>query len=92
MRKLIDPNTVQGPPELREGDISRARFVVGIILMAASFLVYPAYSMVPFLSLSDRMKIGVTVLASVLSWGVFYAGIYLSGREGYDWLKQHWNR
>jgi len=60
--------------------------------MAASFLAYPAYSVVPFLPLSDRMKIAVTLLTSLLSWGVFYAGIYLSGREGYDWLKQHWKR
>lgn len=60
--------------------------------MALSFLVYPAYSVVPFLPLSDRMKIAVTLLTSLLSWGVFYAGIYLSGREGYDWLKQHWKR
>ncbi len=60
--------------------------------MAVSFLVYPAYSVVPFLSLSDRMKIGVTLLTSLLSWGVFYAGIYLSGREGYDWLKRRCNR
>lgn len=60
--------------------------------MALSFLVYPAYSVVPFLPLSDRMKIAVTILTSLLSWGVFYAGIYLSGREGYDWLKQHWKR
>ena len=92
MRKSIGPNTIQKPSGLREGGISRARFIAGIMLMTASFLVYPAYSVVPFLSLSDRMKIGVTLLASLLSWGVFYAGIYLSGREGYEWLKRHWKR
>ena len=92
MRKPIGPNTIQKPPGLREGGISRARFIAGIILMTASFLVYPAYSVVPFLSLSDRIKIAVTLLASLLSWGVFYAGTYLIGREGYDWLKRHWKR
>ena len=60
--------------------------------MAISFLVYPAYPVVPFLPLSDRMKIGLTVFVSLLSWGIFYIGIYLSGREGYDWLKQRWRR
>ena len=65
----------------------RVRFVAGIVLMAISFLVYPAYPMILFLSLSDRMKIGVAVLASLLSWGVFCGGFYLAGREGYDWLK-----
>ncbi len=60
--------------------------------MSASFLVYPAYSVVPFLPFSDTMKIGVTLLSSLLSWGIFYAGIYLSGREGYEWLKRGWKR
>ena len=55
--------------------------------MALSFLVYPAYLVILFLSLSDLMKIGVAVLASLLSWGVFCGGFYLAGREGYDWLK-----
>ena len=55
--------------------------------MAISFLVYPTYPMILVLSLSDRMKIGVAVLASLLSWGVFGGGFYLAGREGYDWLK-----
>ena len=55
--------------------------------MAISFLVYPAYLVILFLSLSDRMKIGVAVLASLLSWGVFCGGFYLAGRDGYEWLK-----
>jgi len=55
--------------------------------MGMSFLVYPAYLMILFLSLSDRMKIGVAVLASLLSWGVFCGGFYLAGRKGHDWLK-----
>ena len=60
---------------------------MGVALMGMSFLVYPAYPLILFLSLSDRMKIGVAVLASLLSWGVFSVGIFLAGREGYDWLK-----
>lgn len=61
--------------------------------MAMSFLVYPAYLMILFLSsFSDRIKIAVVVLASLLSWGVFCGGYYLAGREGYDWLKRRWNR
>jgi len=55
--------------------------------MAMSFLVYPAYPLILFLSLSDRMKIGVAVLASLLGWGVFCGGFYLAGRGGYAWLK-----
>jgi len=55
--------------------------------MAISFLVYPAYLVILFLSLSDRMKIGVLVLALLPSWGVFCGGFYLAGRDGYEWLK-----
>jgi hypothetical protein len=67
--------------------VRQIRFITGIALMGMSFLVYPVYPLILLLSLSDRMKIGVAVLASVLSWGVFCSGFYLAGREGYDWLK-----
>ena len=92
MRKPIRPEVFHGHEGRPKGALRRARFIAGIVLMSASFLVYPAYSVVPFLSLSDRMKIGVTLLTSLLSWGIFYVGIYLSGREGYEWLKGRWNR
>ena len=65
----------------------RVRFLMGVALMGMSFLVYPAYPLILFLSLSDRMKIGVAVLAFLLSWSLFCGGLYLAGREGYDWLK-----
>ena len=92
MRNPISPEVFRGDERRPKGALRRARFIAGIILMSASFLVYPAYSMVPFLPLSDKMKIGVTLLTSLLSWGIFYAGIYLSGQEGYEWLKRRWKR
>ncbi len=92
MRKPIRPEVFRGHEGRPKGALHRARFIAGITLMSASFLVYPAYSVVPFLPVSDRMKIGVTLLTSLLSWGIFYAGIYLSGREGYEWLKGRWKR
>ncbi|MGH7410778.1 MAG: hypothetical protein ACREJ6_06940 [Candidatus Methylomirabilis sp.] len=63
------------------------RFAAGIALMAMSFLVYPAYPFIVFLPYSEKVKIAVTIAASLLSWGVFSAGIFLAGREGYEWLK-----
>lgn len=70
----------------------RVWFITGIALMAVSFLVYPAYPMILFLPLSESAKIGVAVLASLLSWGVFCGGFYLAGREGYEWLKSRCKR
>ncbi|MDD5559441.1 hypothetical protein [Candidatus Methylomirabilis sp.] len=70
----------------------RIRFIVGVTFIAASFLVYPAYVTIPFLPLSNTTKINITLLASLVSWGTFSIGFYLSGREGYEWLKQHLRR
>ena len=61
--------------------------MIGIGLIAGSFLVYPAYPVIVFLPLSEGGKIVATVAASVVSWGVFTAGLYLAGRRGYAWLR-----
>ena len=74
---------------IRERISRRMRFIAGVALMGVSFLVYPAYSLIILLlPFSKEIKVGVITAASLLSWGVFSAGIYLAGREGYDWLKR----
>ncbi|MBI2351851.1 MAG: hypothetical protein HYV00_10340 [Deltaproteobacteria bacterium] len=74
---------------IRERISRRMRFIAGVALMGVSFLVYPAYSLIILLlPFSKEIKVGVVAAASLLSWGVFSAGIYLAGREGYDWLKR----
>lgn len=74
---------------IRERISRRMRFIAGVALMGVSFLVYPAYSLIIlFLPFSKEIKAGVMAATSLLSWGVFSAGIYLAGREGYDWLKR----
>jgi hypothetical protein len=70
----------------------RFRFIAGITLMSVSFLVYPAYLMIPFLPLSGTMKLDIALLALFLSWGMFGAGFYLSGSEGYEWIKRRLRR
>lgn len=74
------------------GTDRRFRFIAGITAIAVSFLVYPAYFVIPFLPLSNTMKLGITLLASLVSWGAFCIGSYLSGREGYEWLKRRLRR
>ncbi|NJD69366.1 MAG: hypothetical protein C3F12_12830 [Candidatus Methylomirabilota bacterium] len=70
----------------------RVRFIAGVILIAASFLVYPAYLVIPFLPLSGTMKLNAALLVLLLSWGMFGVGFYLSGREGYERLKRRFHR
>ncbi len=85
---VIPDETGRGAP-----NAGRVRFIAGIALMAVSFLVYLAYSIIIlFLPLSGEIKVGVIVAASLLSWAVFSAGIFLAGREGYDRLKRLWKR
>jgi CBS domain containing-hemolysin-like protein len=70
----------------------RARFLGGVVLIAFSFLVYPAFIVILLLPLSAEMKIAVIAAASIASWAAFSAGIYLAGRRGYNWLKERWRQ
>jgi len=70
-----------------------ARFITGAILIASSFLVYLAYPIIlVVLPASGSIKVGATIAASVLSWGVFSLGIFLTGPEGYELFKAFWRR
>ena len=66
-----------------------ARFIAGTALIAGSFLVYLAYPiillMLPF---SRSIKFGAAVAVWIISWGIFSAGIFLAGPEGFEWLKR----
>jgi len=69
------------------------RFIAGTVLMAASFLVYPAYPVILlWLPFSPSVKAGVSVAVWVVSWGTFSLGAYLAGPEGYAWFKGLWKR
>ena len=70
-----------------------ARFITGAILIASSFLVYLAYPIILLvLPASGSIKVGATIAASVLSWGIFSLGILLTGTEGYELFKALWRR
>lgn len=69
------------------------RFISGTVLIAGSFLVYLAYPLILlFLPSAGSIKVAATVAAWVISWGIFSAGIYLTGPEGYERLKALWTR
>ena len=69
------------------------RFISGTVLIAGSFLVYLAYPLILlFLPSAGSIKVAATVAAWVISGGIFSAGIYLTGPEGYERLKALWRR
>jgi hypothetical protein len=59
----------------------RGRLLTGGFLVSASFLTYPTYAVVPFLPVSDRVKVAVTLAATLLVWGAFGAGSLPGGRQ-----------
>jgi hypothetical protein len=63
-------------------------FWLGVVLIALSFAIYPAYPVVPFLPISRWAQGGAAVGMSVLSWGMFIAGSLLAGKKGVAYLKQ----
>ena len=64
--------------------------MTGVLLMASSFLVYPAYPVLVLWPAPDRARVEITLVATTLSWAVFGAGLYLAGRRGWVWLRRRW--
>ncbi|HEX9143671.1 MAG TPA: hypothetical protein VGA09_05315, partial [Candidatus Binatia bacterium] len=70
-----------------------ARFIAGTALIAGSFLVYLAYPIILLiLPFSPSIKVGAAVVVWFVSWGVFSAGIFLAGPEGFERFKGFWSR
>ena len=76
------------PDEPGRSHRGRRGFVAGVLLMAGSFLVYPAYPVLVLWPVSDRARVEVTLVAAALSWAVFSVGLYLAGRRGWVWLRR----
>jgi hypothetical protein len=64
--------------------------MTGVLLMAGSFLVYPAYPLLVLWPVTDRTRVELTLVAAGLSWAVFSTGLYLAGRRGWVWLRRRW--
>ena len=77
----------RGEPRPHRG---RRGFLAGVLLMAGSFLVYPAYPLLVLWPTSDRARIEVTLVAAAISWALFSVGLYLAGRRGWVWLRRRW--
>jgi len=89
----LEPNADSNVPTTPPAPQKSLRFVGGTVLMAGSFLVYPAYPVILlWLPLSASAKAGASVTIWVLSWGTFSLGAYLAGPDGYGWFKGLWKR
>jgi hypothetical protein len=64
------------------------RLLFGVILMALSFGIYPAYPMVAFLPISRWDKAGVAVGLTAISWSMFLVGSVVVGKKGVDHFRQ----
>lgn len=84
-----DSNIPTTPPAPQKS----LRFIAGTVLMAGSFLVYPAYPVIIlWLPLPASAKAGVSVAVWILSWSAFSLGAFLAGPQGYAWFKGLWQR
>jgi hypothetical protein len=57
-------------------------FWLGVILLALSFAIYPAYPVVPFLPVSALRKGEVAVGLLAVSWGDVLSGVGARRQEG----------
>ena len=81
------PHHGHGGPRSHRG---RRGFTTGVVMMAGSFLVYPAYPILVLWPTTERIRVGLTVVAAGVSWVVFSTGLYLAGRRGWIWLRRRW--
>lgn len=59
----------------------------GLILMVASFALYPACALIFVLPVSVATKAELGIAAWAVSWGAFALGSALAGAQGVEWLR-----
>ncbi len=67
--------------------ISRRNFLIGISLIIFSFVICFCEPLLFFLPLTLKVKAGTASVSYFLSWGIMGAGIYFTGKEGYESIK-----
>ncbi|MFQ5328650.1 MAG: hypothetical protein ACE5D4_01520 [Thermodesulfobacteriota bacterium] len=70
----------------------RAVVLIGIALMAGSFLVYPFYIVISLLTISLKTKATLTIIACATSWGVKGVGVLCAGKEAYQMVKRRFKK
>ena len=63
-------------------------FWIGIALMVMSFGPFGFYFVIPFLPVSSVTMLRLFVAGLIASWGLFFIGTLLAGKDGYTYLRQ----
>lgn len=64
------------------------RVVIGIAFILLSFLIYPFYGIIPFITWDIKSKVILAAVVSVISWAFFSIGIVLAGREWFNYFRR----
>lgn len=91
-RRWDAADRLRDAPDAPQPSAPGASAYAGLGLIALAFLVYPAYPFIATLPLPLASKVAVAVGAYALSWGLFFAGGYLGGRESWRSLKTRLRR
>lgn len=67
-------------------------FWLGVALMATSFGVYPAYLAIALVPVPVPIRIGAAALASIASWALFFAGSFIAGKRGVEYVRRWFAR
>ena len=62
-------------------------FWIGIALMVMSFGPFGFYFVIPFLPVSSVNMLRLFVAGLIVSWGLFFIGTLLAGKDGYTYLR-----
>ncbi len=65
-----------------------ASFWLGVVMIAASFAIYPLYVVIAFLPVPLDARVAGAIIGSILSWAVFFTGALISGRRGVTYVKR----
>ncbi len=68
--------------------IRKGKFLLGLSLIVLSMTVYIFVPVVFFLPLSMKIKASSASISYFLSWGLIGAGLYFTGRDGYENIKR----
>jgi proteasome lid subunit RPN8/RPN11 len=81
-------NSGKQETEEEEVKINRRAFIIGMSLIVTSFVLYFCLFFIPFFPISKKAMAASATAGYLFSWGLTGLGIYFTGKESYEYLKQ----